>query len=314
MDAVTYHYVRPETDAPPSGYYYLPLEQFRRQLDAFADRLVSKSTVFACLRGDRRPPEDGVVLTFDDGLRDHYEWVKPELEKRDHWGIFFVPTAPLTSGRRLAVQRIHTLVTISPGNELLAALRDVLGNHGELSVPEGSDAGMYAERDTPDSVQVFKRILNEEVPYEFLPGVLDELERRFPDAGAVDAEDVYISARQLEELAASGMVIGAHSVSHRLLSRFPPEKQAEEIRRSRDRLSEVMDEDTDLFAYPYGTQGSYTARTKHLVAEAGFEYAFTTVSGAITGSAVAESPLALPRRDCTEFEHGETAASLPPSG
>lgn len=313
MDVVTYHYVRPETAAPPAGYYHLPLEQFRAQLDHFAETrtFVSRSTFFDCLRGSQAPPADGVVLSFDDGLADHYRWVWPELERRGLWGVFFVPTDPLVGDRRLAVTRVHTLVANHPGDELLAAAREVLAERDATSEPAASD-GMYAGRDTAASVRAFKTLLNQRVPYEHLPAVLDELERRFAptDAHGVDTADLYLTAGELGQLS-TDMVVGAHSVSHPVLARLSPADQRAEIRRSKRDLAALADGDVDLFAYPYGGEDSYTALTRELVESAGFEAAFTTESGSITAAGVEDSSLALPRRDCTEFAHGESSASLP---
>lgn len=313
MQAITYHYVRPETGEPPAGYYHLPLEGFRAQLDYLEDThtLLSKSTFFECLRGDRRPPADGVVLTFDDGLLDHYRWVLPELDERDLWGLFFVATDPLVDGRRLPVHRVHTLVSCYSGTELLDALLDILRDHDQLSVPEQSAEGMYADRDTGESIRRFKRLCNQDIPYEHLPDVLEALEYRFPENRSVEAADLYLSPDQLRELDASGMVVGAHSVSHPVLSRLSLPDQRTEIRNSRRRLGELLDTEVDFFAYPYGGTSSYSARTRELVHEAGFEWAFTTQPGTITTTDMANSPLTLPRRDCTGIEHGETAASLP---
>lgn len=315
MQAVMYHYVRPETNAPPAGYYHLPVEAFRAQLDYLEERhtLLPKSEFFACLRGDRQPPDDGVVLTFDDGLADHHRWVLPELERRDLWGLFFVATDPIVDGRRLSVHRVHTLVSCVPGAELLDALLGILRDHEHLSVPASSGPDMYAGRDTAESVREFKRLLNQEIPYDHLADVLTALERRFPAAGSVEANDLYLSPDQLRELDAAGMVVGAHSVSHLMLSRLGEADQRTEIRDSRRRLRELLDAKIDLFAHPYGGVNSYTARTRELVREAGFEWAFTTQSGTITTTDIANGPLTLPRRDCTEIEHGETAASLPDS-
>lgn len=314
MDIVTYHYVRPETETPPSGYYHLPLARFRAQLDHLAETrtFLSRSTFFACLRGERSPPADGVVLSFDDGLVDHYQWVLPELERRGLWGVCFVATDPVVDGRRLAVQRVHTLVSLVPGPDLLAAVRDVLRGHAAVSVSTASDdPGMYAGRDTEDSVRTVKRLLNQEVPTDVLPDVLDDLEDRFPAAGAVDAADLYLSVAQLRELSDAGMVVGAHSVSHPLLSRIDRAEQRAEVRGSKRELEELLGHDVDLFAYPYGTENAYTTQTVEIVRSAGFEYGVTTRAGSVDAGDVASRPLALPRRDCTTFAHGESAVSLP---
>lgn len=311
MRVAMYHYVRGETSRPPSGYYHLDIEDFRAQLDHFerAYTLLSRETFRACLRGDRAPPDDGLVLTFDDGLADHYEWVLPELRARDRWGVFFVPTAPLTFDRRLPVHRIHALVSEYPGSELLTALMDILRTE---PIELDSDAGdMYAGRETANDVRRFKHLLNRAVPDHSLAGVLDRLEARFPDARTT-VEELYLTPAQLRELAGAGMLIGAHSVTHPVLSDLPVEAQRWEIAASRRHLSQLVDAPVDLFAYPYGGGDSYTGRTVDLVRSAGFEAAFTTEAGDV--SADGGHSLTLPRRDCAALEHGDSTFSLPGTG
>lgn len=303
-----YHYVRGDTSRPPAGYYHLDVTDFRSQLDHFQREytLLSAETVRACLRGERTPPDDGLVLTFDDGLADHYEWVLPELRARDLWGIFFVPTAPLFHGRRLPVHRIHTLVSEYRGSALLGALREILRTEGIDCRDDTED--MYAGRETADSVRQFKQVLNRAVPDRTLATVLDRLEARFPRAQTT-VEELYLTPTQLGELSAAGMGIGAHTVTHPVLSELPVAAQRWEIATSRRQLTACLDAPVELFAYPYGGSDSYTDRTVELVREAGFEAAFTTVPGDIGGDG--RDPLALPRRDCAALEHGASTFSLP---
>ena len=53
--------------------------------------------------------QNGVVLTFDDGLKDHYNFVYPELKRRGLWGIFYIPTGQYKNKKILDVHRIHLL-------------------------------------------------------------------------------------------------------------------------------------------------------------------------------------------------------------
>ena len=94
MKAIMYHYVRPAPEQLPY-FRYLHIDDFARQLDWFArhDRFLSREEFCnACETGDAR---DGIVLTFDDGLADHYSYVLPLLVERGLFGIFYVCTAPL---------------------------------------------------------------------------------------------------------------------------------------------------------------------------------------------------------------------------
>ena len=49
----------------------------------------------------------GVLLTFDDGLRDHAEFVLPALQARGLFGLFYVCSGPAMAGRILDVHKVH---------------------------------------------------------------------------------------------------------------------------------------------------------------------------------------------------------------
>jgi peptidoglycan/xylan/chitin deacetylase (PgdA/CDA1 family) len=56
----------------------------------------------------------------------------------------------------------------------------------------------------------------------------------------------------VREVAARGMEVGSHSMSHSKLSGLQPELLEEEVSGSRQVLSEVLGEAVDGFSYPYG--------------------------------------------------------------
>jgi len=76
----------------------------------------------------------------------------------------------------------------------------------------------------------------------------------------------------LRTLAASGVSIGAHSASHPFLTRVDPARARVEIADSRKTLEDRLGAPVRAFAYPYG---ACSARVADLVAEAGYELAFT---------------------------------------
>ena len=57
------------------------------------DRYLSREEFESACESGRAA--DGLVLTFDDGLIDHYRYVLPLLVERGLFGIFYVCTAPL---------------------------------------------------------------------------------------------------------------------------------------------------------------------------------------------------------------------------
>ena len=72
-----YHYVREDNLEYPN-FNHLNIDVFKQQLDYFSENygFLSKEDYFCSLSGSN--VKDGVVLTFDDGFKDHYKYVLPE--------------------------------------------------------------------------------------------------------------------------------------------------------------------------------------------------------------------------------------------
>ena len=307
MRAVMYHYVRPGTDTPPYEYYHLDLADFRRQLDHFDETydLIDRETFLDCVAGERSPPEDAVVLTFDDGLIDHYEHVLPELRARGLWGLFFIP-GPIGDDA-LAVHRVHTLLGTTPAEAVSEALAAVVDPADVREGRREEFERMYESSSSDEAVTRVKRTLNYLLPYDRVPEVLDALEDQFPEAG-VDPTDLYLSPEQVGALSDAGMLVGGHTVTHRVLSRLSPAEQRSEVERSLSYVERVAgDQPIRSFAYPHGTAETFDDASLAALRESDCDVAFTTEPSAVTADALAESPLQLARRDCNEFPHGEAS-------
>lgn len=309
MKAVMYHYVRPSGVTPPD-YHHLSLSDFQRQLDYFEDNhgFVSRDRFISIVDGEARVPNDGVVLTFDDGLRDHIRYVLPELRTRGLWGLFFVPTGPYVTGSLLDVHRIHVLLGRFGGKEVLDVL---LGLVSEEMVPDRKREDFrnytYVRQENAPATTRVKRVLNYYVSYDHRTEVLDRLEERILDK-KVDPGDYYMSIDELQELRESGMVVGSHSVSHRVFSKLAPEEQENEIRRSFDFLQEQLGGlHPKTFCYPYGGDHTYTDVTLEILEEYGCELAFDVNPRDITLEDIRNQHLALPRYDCNDFPYGEAS-------
>jgi peptidoglycan/xylan/chitin deacetylase (PgdA/CDA1 family) len=92
-----------------------------------------------------------------------------------------------------------------------------------------------------------------------------------------DGETVWplMSARQVADVAAAGMEIGSHSVTHTHLPALGAQQLRAEISESRSRLSELLSRPIRGFAYPYGDMDS---STRHAVRDAGYDYACSVVT------------------------------------
>jgi peptidoglycan/xylan/chitin deacetylase (PgdA/CDA1 family) len=76
-----------------------------------------------------------------------------------------------------------------------------------------------------------------------------------------------------------GMAIGSHTHSHTVLSQLGPERQYEELSKSRASLKENLGVGADVLAYPVGARTSFTGETQRLAQEAGYRAAFSFYGG-----------------------------------
>ena len=113
----------------------------------------------------------------------------------------------------------------------------------------------------------------------------------------------HISRTQLKELAAAGMQIGAHTVTHADLTTLRDAAARREIEQSGQALTRWSGMSVDSFAYP---AGQYNAGVEALVRNAGYRNALTTQPGRLSFASLADA-LALPRY---RIEHGTGGALI----
>jgi peptidoglycan/xylan/chitin deacetylase (PgdA/CDA1 family) len=89
----------------------------------------------------------------------------------------------------------------------------------------------------------------------------------------------FLSWDEAREMIGGGMAIGSHTHSHQVLSQLEPERQLEELSRSRAILKEQLGTEADALAYPVGRKASFTDRTQMLARDAGYRAAFSFHGG-----------------------------------
>jgi peptidoglycan/xylan/chitin deacetylase (PgdA/CDA1 family) len=301
-----YHYVRPPEDALPH-FRYLPLDGFRRQLDHFTRTArIAGAAEFAHALEHAEPLPDTVVLTFDDGLRDHGAYVLPELRARGLWGIFFVSTLPYAEQRMLDVHKVHLALGRAGGRAVLRELEALI--EPAMVAPEyvsRLESELYRGHVEDEATSRVKRLLNYYLQLEHRGRLCQEVYLRTGGDEARDVAAHYLSTLQLRELSAHGMAVGAHSVSHRLLSQLPSDEQEREVRSSIATLEQLLGQRVASFCYPYGGDHSFNADTLRVLAAAELDFAFSVEARDIRHEDLRDR-LTLPRYDCNVFPHGES--------
>jgi peptidoglycan/xylan/chitin deacetylase (PgdA/CDA1 family) len=301
-----YHYVR---GFDPRYPYFknLHIDDFKTQLDLFEAEygFVSYADFRRSFLTGETP--EGVILTFDDGLKDHFNYVLPTLKERGLWGIFYIPTFIYSESKLLDVHRVHVLLGKYESrivyNKLLEMINDSMLTHGHVS--EFKEL-TYSGQLNDDYTKIIKRTLNYYIGYEYRKDIMDALMNYFfPDEQEV-FQSFYLTPGEIQEMHASGMIIGSHTINHPVMSKLSPAAQRTEIEESFYFLERTVGRlALRTFCYPYGGFHSFTADTENILAENGCVFSFNVESRDITKEDLLQRPQALPRYDCNELPFGQ---------
>jgi peptidoglycan/xylan/chitin deacetylase (PgdA/CDA1 family) len=262
LTIVMYHYVRPLEESAYPSIKGLRVSEFKTQL-AYLSRhhqFVTVGEIAACLRGGEPLPLKAVLLTFDDGYRDHYEHAFPLLHDLGVQGAFFPPVAAVKHARLLDVNRIHFILATTPDHLALARTIDrFVEDRREadgLKTPAEywSVWGKPDRFDTAETVYV-KRMLQVALPEAQRAELAGELFRKYVTSDEpAFARELYVDPSELRIMQGAGMYVGCHGDSHSWLDSLPQTQQAQELDAGLAFMREVGSpvDDYWVMCYPYG--------------------------------------------------------------
>ena len=119
----------------------------------------------------------------------------------------------------------------------------------------------------------------------FLDQIRDQLKlseswaTRFTENPSLAARFLTLDRTGIRQLAAAGMTIGAHSLSHPILARTSDDLAWQEISESRSVLEKLLGRTVWAFGYPFGNAATVSGRDVKLAEQAGFRCAFMNAGG-----------------------------------
>lgn len=264
LRVLTYHRIgdpagRPDLDP---ALVSATAEEFERQMHHLARSydVVDLERATRALRGQGDLPRRPVLITFDDAYRDFAEVAWPILRRHGLPATLFVPTGfPDRPERSFWWDRLHrSLSQATP-----AALRQAMAE-SRLQPPSTDPAEAFA----------WLRARLKEIPHG---AAMTEVDRLCDELGEeTPAEGAVLGWSDLRRLAEDGVTLGSHTRDHALLTRLPPDRARREIFGSRRDMARHLGHPPTAFCYPAGYHDDGTVE---LVRKAGYETAFTTVSG-----------------------------------
>lgn len=280
---ISYHYVRGKKDIPHPGIHPVTPESFLEQIRLIRDHhpIISPAQFEAWIAGNAIA-QSSVLLTFDDGLRDHLH-AATELEKLGLRGAFFICSRPALEGRALPVHKIHWLRAHTPPQDFsdqFAALLPMRWR--EVLVSPSADIRQAAAEtyqfDAPEH-QVLKYLINFVLPYE----CVDEVTCGMLPAHGLDEAAfcalTYLTRGEMRDMAKRGHLIGCHGHLHQPFSRFDDQALRDDIETNKAFLRDVLGAAPEWLAYPYGSEWSLPHDTRRFARDTGIRAAFTYERG-----------------------------------
>jgi peptidoglycan/xylan/chitin deacetylase (PgdA/CDA1 family) len=210
-----------------------------------------------------RVPRNALALTFDDGYRDNLTHAAPILKRLGLSATVFLVTGHIDAPQALWFDRLAMAFKTA------AARRVALGDGRLLSL------GTVGERLTGLDVALahLKRVSDEErsASVERLIAALHPNFER--------PKRLMLSWDEVDTLRRLGFSIGAHTVTHPILSRLSSDRAWDEIHGSKAAIEKALGDPVRAFAYPNGGPNDYNETVTCLVRDAGFTCALTTRRG-----------------------------------
>jgi peptidoglycan/xylan/chitin deacetylase (PgdA/CDA1 family) len=240
---------------------------FRWQMNLLAEcfNVLPLAEAVAGLDFGRLPPR-AVCITFDDGYRSVHDLALPVLREFDLPATVFVTTGFIGSGTMW-------------NEKIIESVRGLPNGQLDLS---NAGLGVHDVRAVGDRQKLLAK-LTEQVKY--LPpnerhAVTHQIETL---TGAHARDGLMLTPEMIRTMAAQRIEIGAHTVSHPILSRLDDEHARFEISRCKSDLEAITGLSVRYFAYPNGKPGlDYDSGHANIVREAGYEAAFSTAVRAAT--------------------------------
>ncbi|MEK8015404.1 MAG: polysaccharide deacetylase family protein [Candidatus Parabeggiatoa sp.] len=240
-------------------------------------------------------PRRAVAITFDDGYADNLINAKPLLTQYDVPATVFVITGYIGQMREFwwdDLERVLLQPNTLPQSLNIAGQQWALGKaatNNQTAYWEHRGWNVLEKNDpTPRHTlyrSLHRALLNLSEPVQ--QKNLQALQTKAGMGSTARTTHRPLTTEEVIKLAADGLVeVGAHTVTHPVLSQFPLAVQQDEIQRSKKHLEDILNRTVTSFSYPYGSRATYTAQTISLVREAGFRCACANVQDVVWQSRV----------------------------
>jgi len=281
---VTYHGVFPagyEVRNPALDGNLVRADSLRRQLQLLTKRyhVITPEDFLHWSEERRSLPPRSILLTSDDALRNTLTEMVPILQEFGLSCLFFATGASADEMPSMLWYEELYLMLLDADEPIALSLPEAGISSGPIAPNERHSRWWNLVERLSQFGRGLRRGFLDQIRGQLR--LAENWREQFFQDPTLAARFLTLDRAGLRQLAAAGMSIGAHSLSHPILARASEELAGREISESRSVLEKALGQTVWAFAYPFGDAATVTGRDLRLAEEAGFRCAFMNTGGGL---------------------------------
>jgi peptidoglycan/xylan/chitin deacetylase (PgdA/CDA1 family) len=294
-----YHYIRESFIAKYPSIFGITPDGFRKQLLLLKNQgnFIEPNYLVENLNEVLESEDNHFLITFDDGLKEQFEFALPILDELNIPALFFVNSINHIEKKVSLAHKIHLVRSVISSEIIYKNLVD--DTNRQLSQLEIQKAHQFYRFDTHQSAQLkyFLNVLLDSTTQEkFINSIFTQHFNENEVLGKL-----YMSTTEIQQLVQRGF-IGSHTHTHLPLGIYDEKTILYELETTKKYLENLGGGTIDYVAYPYGTKEAATEEVGNLAKHVGYKIGFTTKPGV---NNVLDNPLLLNRFDCNDLIGGK---------
>ncbi len=241
------------------------------------------------------------LITFDDGLKEQFEYALPILDAHNISAIYFLNSINFKERRVSTVHKIHLLRSIIPPS---AFYKKIQNFYKVRFTNQEKETAISIYRFDDSSSAELKYLLNFKIPFSKQETIINNIFTEYFNEQNV-LNDLYMNEDNIKYLASIGC-LGSHTHSHFPLGLLDEASMLNELKQSKLYFESLTNSKIESVAYPYGSKEACTDLVFKQAKTANYKIGFTTTPGTNKDT---DKNLALMRFDCNDLPGGKNFRS-----
>ncbi len=294
-----YHYIRPNFDSKFPSIFGVTPSTFKKQLVLLKGKgdFVSSNELLSNLDLILASKDNYFFITFDDGLKEQYNYALPILNELQIPVVLFANSRNYEDKKVSTVHKIHLLRSlISPADFLKCISKDNLIHFSENDKEKAKRIYVYDDLESA----CLKYMLNFKMDFSLQEEIINSIFDTYFNEEHV-LENLYMNEQEIIQLSKKHF-LGSHTHNHFPIGLLDDEQIKFELENAKLYFEKLTNTKIEMVAYPYGSPEACTKEVAEIAQKIGYKMGFTTTRGVNTQK---NNTLLLNRFDCNDLPGGK---------